>query len=151
MLILKPADTCCCSHGGRCSCALKKAHSDTVLESDLDENSTSMGTTTEILPPSTLQASSDTAFLISATSHHVPAPKHTEMAHAWALTYNIPRVDSTHCAAPSLLNDSIANLSYLSTVDAFHGNFQIQNTVFNAQMFTLTSCRYCSATEIICG
>ncbi|OBT56701.1 hypothetical protein VE04_03775 [Pseudogymnoascus sp. 24MN13] len=124
----------CSSHGGRCSCALKKAHSHPVLESDLDENSTSMVTTTEILPPSTLQASSDTSFLVSATSHHVTAPKHTEMAHPWALTYNVPRVDSTQCAAPSLLNDSIENLPYLSTADAFHGDFQIQNTAFNAQM-----------------
>ncbi|KFX92110.1 hypothetical protein V490_05560, partial [Pseudogymnoascus sp. VKM F-3557] len=130
VLILKLADTCCCSHGGRCSCALKKTHSDPVLE-----NSTSMVSTTEILLPSTLQTSSENPFLISATSHHVPAPKHTEMAHPWALTYNVPGADSTQCAAPpSLSNDSIEHLPYLSTVDTFRGDFGIPNTVINAQM-----------------
>ena len=129
VLILKLADTCSCSHGGRCSCALKKEHLDPVLESDLDENSTLM------VLPSTLQASSETSFLISATSHHVPAPEHTEMAHPWALTYNVPGVDSTQCAAPpSLSNDSIENLPYLSTADAFHGDFQISKSAINAQM-----------------
>ncbi|KFY03308.1 hypothetical protein V490_00214 [Pseudogymnoascus sp. VKM F-3557] len=104
------ADTCWCSHGGRCSCALKKAHSDPAL-----------------------QASSEASFLMSATSHHVPAPKHTEMAHPWALTYNVPGVDSTQSAAPpSSSNDSMENVPYLSTVDAFHG--EIPNTVINAQM-----------------
>ncbi|KFY03218.1 hypothetical protein V490_00248 [Pseudogymnoascus sp. VKM F-3557] len=146
------------NHGGRCSCALKKEHLDPVLESDLNENSTSMVPTTEILLPSTLPASSETSFLISAPSHHVPPPKQTEMAHPWALTYNVPgvdstqcehtemahlwaltynvhRVDSTQCAAPpSLSNDSIEHLPYLSTVDTFRGDFGIPNTVINAQM-----------------
>lgn len=48
------ADACCCSHGARCTCALKKETLDPILERGVDEASMSIASVDKGRPPSDL-------------------------------------------------------------------------------------------------
>ncbi len=135
-LIINTADICCCSHGGRCACALKKEHLDPVPESDSDEGSGSLST-----PPAELRRpraqtvqSENSGLTVFTNGHHKPAQKHNQMAHKCGLPYVVPRAHSIHGASPSgLANRSVDNLPHTSTVEALHSESHIKDSIVSAQ------------------
>ncbi|KAJ5221260.1 uncharacterized protein N7469_010147 [Penicillium citrinum] len=87
---------CGCSHGQRCTCALKKEpHLDTVPETGLPVPHPSVPTE---LPRKPLLTStkSESTLTIFRDGHHKPAHKHNDMAHKCGLPYTIPRSHSIH-------------------------------------------------------
>jgi hypothetical protein len=123
------ADNCCCSHGGRCSCALKKEHLDPVPESDSDEaSSISTGR------PRALTAQSESSLTIFTNGHHKPVHKHNNMAHKYGLPYVVPRAHSIHGPSPSgLANRSVDSLPHTNTIDALHSESHIKDSMVSAQ------------------
>ena len=125
---------CCCSHGTRCTCALKKEqHLDPVPESDSDEASS----TSASLKPGRPRASttqSDGNVTTASNGHHKPIHKHNNMAHKCGLPYVVPRAHSIHGPSPSgLANRSVDNLPHISTIDALHSESQMKDSMFSAQ------------------
>ncbi|KAH8816178.1 hypothetical protein F5884DRAFT_852630 [Xylogone sp. PMI_703] len=127
------ADTCSCSHGTRCTCALKKEHLDPVPESDSDGAASS--SSIEKRRPRALTAQSEGAILTSFTNgHHKPAHKHNTMAHKCGLPYVPPKAHSIHGPSPSgLANRSVDNLPHTSAIDALHSESQIKDSIVSAQ------------------
>jgi len=127
------ADNCCCSHGARCTCALKKEHLDPVPESDSDEAS-SATPGTDIRRPRALTAQSESGLTIFTNGHHKPVHKHNKMAHKCGLPYVVPRAHSIHGSSPSgLANRSVDNLPHTNTIDALHSESHIKDSMVSAQ------------------
>jgi len=125
---------CCCSHGARCSCALKKEHLDPVPESDSDEASSSSVPSNEIRRPRALTAQSEGGLTVFTNGHHKPVHKHNTMAHKCGLPYVVPRAHSIHGPSPSgLANRSVDNLPHTSTIDALHSESHIKDSMVSAQ------------------
>ncbi|KAH9211911.1 hypothetical protein DL95DRAFT_305125 [Leptodontidium sp. 2 PMI_412] len=125
---------CCCSHTGRCTCALKKEHLDPVPESDSDEPSLSSATTSEKRRPRALTAQSDGGLTIFTNGHHKPVHKHNNMASKCGLPYVVPRAHSIHGPSPSgLANRSVDNLPHTNTIDALHSDSHIKDSMVSAQ------------------
>lgn len=129
------ADSCCCSHGARCSCALKKEHLDPVPESDSDEaSSSSNASNNEKRRPRALTAQSETGLTIFTNGHHKPVHKHNNMAHKCGLPYVVPRAHSIHGTSPAgLANRSVDNLPHTSTIDALHSESHIKDSMVSAK------------------
>lgn len=128
------ADTCCCSHGARCSCALKKEHLDPVPESDSDEASSSSIHGIEINRPRALTTQSEGGLTVFTNGHHKPVHKHNNKAHTSGLPYVVPRAHSIHGPSPSgLANRSVDNLPHTSTIDALHSESHIKDSMVSAQ------------------
>lgn len=128
------ADSCCCSHGIRCNCALKKEHLDPVLESDSDETSSSSLPSAEKQRPRALTAQSESGLTIFTNGHHKPVHKHNTMAHKCGLPYVVPRAHSIHGPTPSgLANRSVDNLPHTSTIEALHSESHIKDSMVSAQ------------------
>ncbi|KAL3464048.1 hypothetical protein BJX64DRAFT_276022 [Aspergillus heterothallicus] len=90
---------CGCTHGQRCTCALKKEHHlDTVPE-------TSVAPPTVATPsepprkPQLTSTKSESTLTIFRDGHHKPAHKHNDMAHKCGLPYTIPRSHTIHAAS----------------------------------------------------
>lgn len=133
-LIVSIADTCCCSHGGRCACALKKEHLDPVPESDSDEASSSSVPKNDTRRPRALTAQSDGGLTVFTNGHHKPVHKHNTMAHKCGLPYVVPRAHSIHGSLPaSLANRSVDSLPHTNTIDALHSNSHIKDSMVSAQ------------------
>jgi len=129
-----PQDNCCCSHGGRCSCALKKEHLEAVPESDSDEASSSSLPKNETRRPRALTAQSDGGLTIFTNGHHKPVHKHNNMAHKCGLPYVVPRAHSIHGSLPTgLANRSVDSLPHTSTIDALHSDSHIKDSMVSAQ------------------
>lgn len=128
------ADICCCSHGTRCSCALKKEHLDPVPESDSDEaNSTSTPANEKSGRPRALTAQSDNGLTSFVNGHHKPSHKNT-IARTCGLPYVVPRAHSIHGPSPSgLANRSVDNLPHTNTVDALHSESHMKDSIVSAQ------------------
>lgn len=128
-------DNCCCSHGARCSCALKKEHLDPVPESDSDEASLSSSTQgNEGRRPRALTAQSEGGLTVFSNGHHKPGHKHNNMAHKCGLPYVVPRAHSIHGPSPSgLANRSVDNLPHTSTIDALHSESHMKDSMVSAQ------------------
>ena len=127
------ADNCCCSHGARCSCALKKEHLDPVPESDSDEASTSSTPATEGQRPRALTTQSEGGVTVFSNGHHKPVHKNN-MAHKSGLPYVVPRANSIHGSPPSgLANRSVDNLPHTSTIEALHSDSIIKDSMVSAQ------------------
>jgi len=127
------ADTCCCSHGGRCACALKKEHLDPVPESDSDERS-SATSPNEARRPRAHTIQSEGCPTVFTNGHHKPAVKHNQMAHKYGLPYVVPRAHSIHGSSPGgLANRSVDNLPHTSTIDALHSDSHIKDSMVSAQ------------------
>lgn len=125
-------DNCCCSHGARCSCALKKEHLDPVPESDSDEASLSPTPGSDGRRPRALTA--DGGLTVFSNGHHKPVHKHNNMAHKCGLPYVVPRANSIHGPTPSgLANRSVDNLPHTSTIDALHSESHIKDSMLSAQ------------------
>ncbi|KAG0645943.1 Copper resistance CRF1 [Hyphodiscus hymeniophilus] len=132
-LTIDIADNCCCSHGGRCSCALKKEHLDPVPESDSDEASLSSTPGTEGRRPRALTAQSEGGLTVFSNGHHKPVHKNN-MAHKCGLPYVVPRAHSIHGPSPSgLANRSVDSLPHTSTIDALHSESHIKDSMVSAQ------------------
>ncbi|OGE49239.1 hypothetical protein PENARI_c022G05203 [Penicillium arizonense] len=85
---------CGCSHGQRCTCALKKEHLDTVPEAGFPF-SPPLPVETARKPPLT-STKSESTLTIFRDGHHKPAHKHNDMAHKCGLPYTIPRSHTIH-------------------------------------------------------
>ncbi len=79
---------CCCSHGARCVCALKKEYLDAVPE--IDMASVPPRRSTSSRKPRLLKADSDNALTVFTNGHHKPVHKHNDSAHKCGLPYKIP-------------------------------------------------------------
>lgn len=127
-------DTCCCSHGGRCACALKKEYLEAVPESESDEGSPPEAT--EVRRPRAHTAQSESNGLtVLANGHHKSAHKHTHLAHKkCGHPYVVPRPHPIHGASASgLANRSVDNLPHLSNVEALHGESHIKDSIVSAR------------------
>ena len=134
LLTVNAADSCCCSHGGRCSCALKKDYLDPVLESDSDEASSSSVQGNDISRPRALTTQSEGGLTVFANGHHKPVHKHNNKAHTCGLPYVVPKAHSIHGPSPSCLaNRSVDNLPHTSTIDALHSDSHIKDSIVSAQ------------------
>ncbi|KAL9127273.1 MAG: hypothetical protein Q9217_003808 [Psora testacea] len=81
--------TCCCTHGARCTCALKKEHTlDPVPEVDLPVTSPTRRTSSK--KPRLAKAGSDNSLTVFANGHHKPMHKHNDSAHQCGMPYKIP-------------------------------------------------------------
>ena len=88
---------CCCSHGARCTCALKNdGHLDPVPEADVATCSPTTPTSDSQRKPRLSSAKSDPALTVFVNGHHKPAVKHNDAAHKCGLPYKIPRPHSIH-------------------------------------------------------
>lgn len=136
MLTVLIADSCCCSHGLRCTCSLKKEHLDPVPESDSDEASASSTPAVENKRRSralTVQ-SEGSGLTVFTNGHHKPVHKHNNMAHKCGLPYVVPRAHSIHGSSPSgLANRSVDNLPHTNTIDALHSDSHIKDSMVSAQ------------------
>ncbi|KAJ5168709.1 uncharacterized protein N7482_004303 [Penicillium canariense] len=87
---------CGCSHGQRCTCALKKeTHLDPVPETGLPPSQPSVPAELPRKPHLT-STKSESTLTIFRDGHHKPAHKHNDMAHKCGLPYTIPRSHTIH-------------------------------------------------------
>ncbi|KAJ5595077.1 uncharacterized protein N7459_001285 [Penicillium hispanicum] len=87
---------CGCSHGQRCTCALKKEpHLDTVPETGLPLSQPPVPAEIPRKPLLT-STKSESTLTIFRDGHHKPAHKHNDMAHKCGLPYTIPRSHTIH-------------------------------------------------------
>ena len=80
--------TCCCSHGARCTCALKKEYLDAVPETDMPIIQPRRSTSSR--KPHLLKADSDNSLTVFTNGHHKPVHKHNDSAHKCGVPYKIP-------------------------------------------------------------
>lgn len=127
-------DTCCCSHGARCTCALKSDHLAPVPESDSDETPSLSIPVSKPRRPRAHTAQSENNLTIFTNGHHKPVHKNNNMAHKCGLPYTVPRAHSIHGqSSSSLANRSVDNLPHTSTVDALHSESHIKDSIVSAQ------------------
>ncbi|KAL9132716.1 MAG: hypothetical protein Q9175_006113 [Cornicularia normoerica] len=79
---------CCCSHGARCTCAIKKEYMDLVPEIDMPVVPPMRSTSSR--KPRLLKADSDNSLTVFTNGHHKPIHKHNVSAHKCGLPYKIP-------------------------------------------------------------
>lgn len=128
------AENCCCSHGARCSCALKKEHLDPVPESDSDDSPASTVTSNDKRRPRASTAQSETSLTVFTNGHHKPVHKHNNMAHKCGLPYVVPRAHSIQGLSPtSLANRSVDSLPQTNSIEALHSESQIKDSMVSAQ------------------
>ncbi|PYI33090.1 hypothetical protein BP00DRAFT_339904 [Aspergillus indologenus CBS 114.80] len=114
---------CGCTHGQRCTCALKKEpHLDTVPETGLPPPPAT-ALLDQPKKPQLTSTKSESTLTVFRDGHHKPAHKHNDMAHKCGLPYTIPRshtihstcdvarrsVDHLPLAQQTLLNECLAN------------------------------------------
>lgn len=85
---VKDEKTCCCTHGMRCTCALKKEHLEPVPEIDMASIPSRRSTSTT--KPRLLKAGSENSMTVFTNGHHKPVHKHNDSAHKCGLPYKIP-------------------------------------------------------------
>ncbi|KAL2835238.1 hypothetical protein BDW59DRAFT_137370 [Aspergillus cavernicola] len=87
---------CGCTHGQRCTCALKKEpHLDPVPETDVAPP-TAVPSSEQPRKPQLTSTKSESTLTIFRDGHHKPAHKHNDMAHKCGLPYTIPRSHTIH-------------------------------------------------------
>ncbi|KAF7125794.1 hypothetical protein CNMCM5793_002087 [Aspergillus hiratsukae] len=90
---------CGCTHGQRCTCALKKEpHLDTVPETGLPPQPPAAPSEPPKKPQLT-STKSESTLTVFRDGHHKPAHKHNDMAHKCGLPYTIPRSHSIHATS----------------------------------------------------
>lgn len=80
--------TCCCSHGARCTCSIKKEYLDPVPEIDMPIVPPRRSTSSR--KPRLLKADSDNSLTVFTNGHHKPVHKHNDSAHKCGMPYKIP-------------------------------------------------------------
>ncbi|KAK0641079.1 hypothetical protein B0T16DRAFT_207421 [Cercophora newfieldiana] len=106
-------DSCCCNHGGRCTCSHKKEVPtlDTVPESDSDRDaSLQMKSKSSRTRRRANTTSSDVLLSFDAQGHHKPTYKHAKVSQKCG-PYSIHRVNSLHSTS-SAGNRSVDNLMH---------------------------------------
>lgn len=88
------SQTCCCSHGMRCTCALKKEYLDPVPEADMPVLGPKR--TISSRKPRLLKSGSDNILIVFTNGHHKPVHKHNDSAHNCGAPYKIPIPHSVH-------------------------------------------------------
>ncbi len=81
--------TCCCSHGMRCTCALKKEYLEAVPEI-VDIPVVPPRRSASSSKPRLLKAGSENSLTVFTNGHHKPVHKHNDSAHKCGLPYKIP-------------------------------------------------------------
>ncbi|SLM34564.1 Copper fist DNA-binding [Lasallia pustulata] len=109
---------CCCTHGARCPCALKKEHLDPVPELDAAEASVTLPVA-EVRKPRLATAQSESSLMVFANGHHKPAHKHNDAAHKCGLPYKIPRPHSIHGPSEVSAQRSADSLPLMHTTSEF--------------------------------
>ncbi|KAK8904053.1 hypothetical protein QC760_007485 [Botrytis cinerea] len=128
------ADTCCCSHGARCTCALKNDHLPPVPESDSDETPSISVPVSKSRRPRAQTTQSENNLTIFTNGHHKPVHKNNNMAHKCGLPYTVPRAHSIHGqSSSSLANRSVDNLPHTNAIDTLHSESQIKDSMVSAQ------------------
>ena len=89
------SNICCCSHGSRCICALKKEHLDPVPEIDVPEIKPSP-LSPDSRKPRLSTTQSESSLTVFVNGHHKPAHKHNDAAHKCGVPYKIPRPHTIH-------------------------------------------------------
>jgi hypothetical protein len=84
---------CRCTHGQRCSCALKKEHLEPVPEA---ESPLHVAAVTELRKPRLTSTKSESTLTVFRDGHHKPMHKHNDMAHKCGMPYTIPRSQTLH-------------------------------------------------------
>jgi hypothetical protein len=122
--------SCCCSHGGRCACALKKEHLDPVLEIDMPATTHRAAPPKDGRKPRLSTAQSDGSLTVFANGHHKPVHKFNHAAHESGAPYKIPRPHSIHGSS------AIARKSTDSLPSAFpptDDRSQVFDSIYDAQ------------------
>ncbi|KAI4174136.1 MAG: hypothetical protein LQ346_008277 [Caloplaca aetnensis] len=83
-----PSDgkTCCCTHGARCTCALKKEYLESVPETGLPKPSTSF----LARKPKLSATNSESSLTQFTNGHHKPVHKHNDAHNKLGAPYKIP-------------------------------------------------------------
>ncbi|KAI9839719.1 MAG: hypothetical protein M1838_004278 [Thelocarpon superellum] len=126
----KDASACCCSHGGRCSCALKKEHhlgSVPELGGGRDE-----GRGRGYAKPRLTAAHSEGTLTVFANGHHKPAHKHNHMSQKCGVPYTIPRPHTVH-GNSEMARRSVDSLPATNSVETSHAPSPIKDSILSAQ------------------
>lgn len=107
-------ETCCCNHGGRCSCGGKKETAlDTVPESDSEGESQATSAAGRPRPPARRRRAntvhSDGVLTFDQNGHHKPAHRNNRVAQKCG-PYQLNRVNSAHSTG-SLATDTMMQKS----------------------------------------
>lgn len=122
---------CCCSHGARCSCAIKKDHHlDPVPEADVADNSPSPSSTDSARKPRLPVMQSEGSLTVFVNGHHKPAHKHNDAAHKCGVPYKIPRPHSIH-GHSSIAQKSVDSLPLVRALD--DDPLKLHDSIYSAQ------------------
>lgn len=117
------ADSCCCNHGGRCTCSHKKEPQtlDTVPESDSDRDAAlqSKGKGSSRTRRRANTTSSEGLLSFDTNGHHKPTYKHAKVSQKCG-PYPLHRVNSLHSTS-SAGNHSVDNLMQAGSVGDSQG------------------------------
>ena len=117
------AHSCCCSHGARCTCSIKKEHLDPVLEVDDAQHPLKHSR-----KPTLTSAHSD-PLTVFKNHHHKPVHKHNYAAHDTA-PYRIP-IPHSISGNSDLAHKSVDSLPLPKKVENSHS--QLQESISSAQ------------------
>ncbi|KAL8872366.1 MAG: hypothetical protein Q9174_001994 [Haloplaca sp. 1 TL-2023] len=78
--------TCCCTHGSRCTCALKKEYLDSVPETGLPKTSGSLRSK----KPKLQATNSDSSIAHFSNNHHKPIHKYNDAHNHMGAPYRVP-------------------------------------------------------------
>ena len=116
---------CCCSHGSRCTCALKKEHLDPVLELDHKERPPMLSR-----KPTLTSAHSENSLTVFKNHHHKPIHKHNHAAHDLGMPYKIPIPHSIN-GNSDLAHKSVDSLPLPRKLESLHS--QLSESISSAQ------------------
>ncbi|KAL8765414.1 MAG: hypothetical protein Q9194_006578 [Teloschistes cf. exilis] len=120
--------TCCCTHGTRCTCALKKEYLEPVPETGLPRTAMSFATR----KPRLQATSSETSLTHFTNGHHKPIHKHNDAHNKCGAPYKIPiphSISGNHDIARKS-SDSLPLAQSLDYAPSpFHDTFTAQHDV----------------------
>lgn len=124
---------CCCSHGARCVCALKKESLlDPVPEQDF--NDISVPPSFPFRKPRLLTAQSEKTLTVFTKGHHKPVHKLNDAAHKCGIPYPMPiphSVPGNTSHSKEMARRSTDSLPALGTMD--QASIQFQESISSAQ------------------
>lgn len=122
---------CCCSHAGKCTCALKKEPNlDPVPETERRVEAKSGRRS--LHKPRLSTAQSESALMVFANGHHKPGHKHNQTAQKYGAPYKIPRLHAIH-GRSDMGRRSVDNLPAASSADGGLGTSPGRDSITSAQ------------------
>ena len=118
---------CCCSHGSRCTCALKKEYLESVPEADLPKAPTPLSLASK--KPRLPTTNSD-SLMHFANGHHKPIHKHNDAHNKCGAPYKIPIPHSIN-GNQDLAQRSSDSLPLTKTLD--QAPLHLQDSISSAQ------------------